>query len=154
MNKIERKTGICSISCVMLWQNSENTYVGHFLAKNQDTGWKNSFCNFDLAYCGGGWRVVRFPFRNIPFFYCYLWLVFLPDMLCCRGQITRVKSNLFLKSSYFGPIWLSLAHYLPPTPPTCMTIQNSLSLKNKHRAIETTIEKYNSSSLGRNIKIF
>ena len=46
MNKLEKKTGICSISCVILWQNSENTYFGHFLVENQDTGWKKSFCNY------------------------------------------------------------------------------------------------------------
>ena len=45
MNKLEKKIGICSIPGVMLWQNSENTYFRHFLAENQDTGWKKSFCN-------------------------------------------------------------------------------------------------------------
>ena len=45
MNKLEKKTGFCSISWVVLWKNLENTYFGHFLVENQDTGRQKSFCN-------------------------------------------------------------------------------------------------------------
>ena len=45
MKKVEKKTSICSILCVILSQNSENTYFGHFLVENWDTGRKKSFCN-------------------------------------------------------------------------------------------------------------
>ena len=45
MKKVEKKKSICSILCVILSQNSENTYFGHFLVENWDTGLKKSFCN-------------------------------------------------------------------------------------------------------------
>ena len=43
MNTLEKKTSICSISCIILWLNSENSYFGHFWVENQDTGRKKSF---------------------------------------------------------------------------------------------------------------
>ena len=45
MNKLEKKTGICSISCIILCQNPENTYFGHFIIENHDTVRTKSFCN-------------------------------------------------------------------------------------------------------------
>ena len=45
MRKNQKKTSICSISCVMIQQNSANTYFGHFLLENPDTGQKKNFCN-------------------------------------------------------------------------------------------------------------
>ena len=49
MNKVETKTSIISILCVILWKNSENTYFGHFLVENQDTGQKKSFRNSEVT---------------------------------------------------------------------------------------------------------
>ena len=46
MNKIKKKTSIFLISCAVLWQNLVNTYFGHFVVENTDTGLKMSFCNY------------------------------------------------------------------------------------------------------------
>ena len=43
--EIGKKTHISSISCVIFGLHSENTYFGHFLVENQDTGQKKAFCN-------------------------------------------------------------------------------------------------------------
>ena len=49
MRKIEKKTSICSILWVILWQNSADTRFGHFLVEYRDTGRKKSFCNSALS---------------------------------------------------------------------------------------------------------
>ena len=48
MKKIEKQTSICSILCIILWQNSADTRFGHFLIENPDTGQKKVFLQLCL----------------------------------------------------------------------------------------------------------
>ena len=51
MKKIEKKTCICSISCIIFRQNSANKRFRHFFVENPDTGRIKSFCNSAQNCC-------------------------------------------------------------------------------------------------------